>query len=209
MESVWRSFCSARRFVDGKTRFSALIVVFIVVFIANDISARSAVLGAEILAAIIAAITDAMMAALISNCCQLRMSGNCSELVNEFVPVAVHNFFELFDVALCGLGKLGSLIGDPTDQHGFVAVERNGEDFRIVQIAVIDTSAHSVRIQANDEVEHGCAIGDIDLLGGVFGPHCLLGEEETSLIALFVLQEREWLEILHGDTLLAGKRIVS
>ena len=66
----------------------------------------------------------------------------------------------------------------------------------------------SVAVEADDEVQNRGAVGHVDLLGGVFRPDRLLIEVERAFLALFVLDERIGLQILHGDDLLGGQWVV-
>ena len=111
-----------------------------------------------------------------------------------------------------GLGRGGqarALVGDPADRHRLVRVQRHGDDLLVVEVAVVDAGAHRVAVQTDDEVEDRGPVGHVDLLGGVLRPDRLLGEEEAALLALFELDERIGLQVLHRHPIPSGQRIVA
>ena len=70
--------------------------------------------------------------------------------VDERVAVAGDHRLELLQVRFGGLGQLRALIGDPSDKHRLIGVERHGDDLLVVEIAVVDAGAHRVAVQADD-----------------------------------------------------------
>lgn len=140
----------------------------------------------------------------------LKWSGGLNVvLFDELVAVAGDHRLEFGKVAFGGDGKVGALIGDPADKHGLVAFEGHGDDSFVVQVAVIDAGADRVTVETDDEVEDRGAVGDVDLLGGVLWAHGLLREVEAALLALLVLDERVWVQVMHAHGTFGRQRVVA
>lgn len=119
------------------------------------------------------------------------------------------DLLELVQVDLSGVGELGSLVGDPAEQHRLVGLQRHRDDALVVEVAIVDAGADRVPVEADDEVEDRRTVGHIDLLGRIVGPHRLFGEVETAFVALLILDERVGLQVFHRQFLLHRERIVA
>src|SRR5699024_8315154 len=98
-------------------------------------------------------------------------------------------------------------MADPADLDALVHVERDGDDLR-VEIVTDDTGRDRVSVETDHEVEDGRTVGDPDLSLAGQGGEDLLSEVERVVRALIEGEPRQVRQILEGDAIPGGQRVV-
>ena len=94
--------------------------------------------------------------------------------------------FQDLNIPLPEQSGLNLLVGQITDLHGIVYLQRNGTDIRAVERFADDTAANGISVQPDEQIEQSGTVTYLNVLFAVQRAEDLLGEVKGIVFALLI-----------------------